>query len=256
MFLNVSFIKDALCNNNMTDTASSIENGFFAPNETIKDGNITVYNYDMLNISLISVPDTLYYVLIPKDAAKFNSVALENNFRYQINASYFAGSAKDASHCGLLKIYNSVIDSSLIEDKQLKYIASFNKAEHKINFFYYKDFVSQNDPNTLDFQTGPLIVQNNKLAEEAIKSSINWKRKAQRTLIASLDNKEIFLVVVRKKTGLIELGNALLKLSVFKNKKLDVMNLDGGSSTALYSRNFPKLDYNSNAQLPLLIGIK
>ena len=87
---------------------------------------------------------------------------------------------------------------------------------------------------------GRIVIENNTLADTAIKSSINWARKTKRTLIASLDNKELFLITVRENTDMIDLGKFLLKLVIFKDRKLDVMNLDGGSSTALYSKNLSK----------------
>lgn len=239
-----------------SNAVNSIPDKSLKPDETIKDGNITVYNYKLADVTIVTVPDTLDFIFEPKDVKPFEETAKENNFRYMINSTYFAGSNINATHCGRLKIYEKVIAPDIMYDKQLKYIATFNRKEHKIEYAYFEKHKMSDDPNTLEFQTGPLVIENNTLADTAIKSSINWARKTKRTLIASLDNKEIFLVIVRDNVDMIELGRFLLKLSVFKNGKLDVMNLDGGSSTALYSKNNPKLGYRLSSRLPFSIGIK
>ena len=53
-----------------------------------------------------------------------------------------------------------------------------------------------------------------------------------------------------------ELGHYLTSLAVFANKRLDVVNLDGGPSVALYVEKYPELNYNAEARLPILLGVK
>jgi len=226
------------------------------PDETIKDGNITVFNYKLADMTIVTVPDTLNFIFVPNEVKPFEEMAKENNFRYMINSTYFAGNNLKAKHCGILKNYEQIISPDLMQDKQIKYVVSYNRKDRKIDYSYFENFKPSSDANTLEFQTGPLVIENNKLSDTAIRSSINWERKTKRTLIASLDNKDIFLIIVRENVDMINLGKFLLKLSIFKDRKLDVMNLDGGSSTALYSKNHPKLGYRLSARLPLLIGIK
>lgn len=226
------------------------------PDDVYQDRNITVYSYKILDIVIVTVPDKLDFLYIPKDVKPFGIMAKENNFRYQINSSYFAGTHTDAKHCGWLKIYGKQVDSSIMEDKQLKYITRIDKNSKMMENFYYKDFKPEQNENTLEFQTGPLVIENSLLADTAIRSSINWQRITQRTLIACTEKKNLFLISVREGADLIELGKLLLKLSVFKGKCLDVMNLDGGSSVSFYSKNIPELNYRLKTQLPLLIGIK
>jgi hypothetical protein len=48
----------------------------------------------------------------------------------------------------------------------------------------------------------------------------------------------------------------LRRLSVFQNGRLDVINLDGGSSVALYLRDVPGANLNADDRLPILIGFR
>ncbi|NES18723.1 MAG: hypothetical protein F6K41_07275 [Symploca sp. SIO3E6] len=52
------------------------------------------------------------------------------------------------------------------------------------------------------------------------------------------------------------MADYLLTLSVFSGKTLHVVNLDGGTSTALYSQTNPELNLNEAAVLPILLGLK
>jgi hypothetical protein len=59
---------------------------------------------------------------------------------------------------------------------------------------------------------------------------------------------------VTEKVVLNDLATSLRGLSVFQGGRLDVMNLDGGSSVALYLRDAPGWNYIAGDRLPILIG--
>ena len=126
----------------------------------------------------------------------------------------------------------------------------------RVKFTRKDEFVPDTALSTVEFQTGPLVIENGKPSMAFIEGSINGLAKQRRTLLATLDTTQLFLVIVREMISLDELARMLPTLSVFKGKRLDVVNLDGGSSTALYSRNFPRLNFNVNDRLPLLIGVR
>ncbi|MGE5681711.1 MAG: phosphodiester glycosidase family protein [Bacillota bacterium] len=225
------------------------------PDEIITDGNITVSNYlKDYRLKIISIPDTVYYLYVPLNANTVKVTGEEGNWRYLINSSFFSGPRNNAKHAGWLRINGKTYEQILV-DRQLTHVVSINKSFDRINFCDYKEFVSDIDNNYLEFQTGPLVIENNKLAEDYINSSINGLRTAPRTLLASLDNRQMFFVICESYTDLIRLGNYLLKLSVFMGKKLDVVNLDGGPSTALYCRHYSRINYNTDAALPFLLGV-
>lgn len=225
------------------------------PDEKIIDGNITVYSYlKEHRLRIVSIPDSIHYVCSPKNSKQFSQIASEMNFRYMVNATYFSGPSTDARHAGWLWIYGTLYEHTA-EDKQLTHVVCIDRLNKKISYTYYKDFTTEFNKECLEFQTGPLIIENSKLAETYINSSINGLKKAPRTMLASLDNKQMFFIISESYQDLITLGNYIMKLSVFYGKKLDVVNLDGGPSTALYSKNDSKLNYNNYAVLPFLLGV-
>ena len=106
---------------------STIPDKSLNPDDVLKDGNITVYNYRLLDMTIVKVPDTLNFIFIPKDVKPFEEIAKENNFRYMINSTYFAGTNIDAKHCGRLRIYEQEIYPNFAYDKQIKYLVRYNK---------------------------------------------------------------------------------------------------------------------------------
>lgn len=223
--------------------------------ETIIDGNITIYKYTKeVVLTIISIPDTVYYLYMPMLPSSVESIGKESNWRYLINATYFSGPRSNAKHVGWLRI-NGHIYEPISDDKQLTHVARIDRHTGDISFTYYKDFIAEYNEDFLEFQTGPLVVENNKVAEDYIRSSINGLRTAERTLLASTDNKHLYFIICKSYKDLISIGSYLIKLSPFARKRLNVINLDGGPSTALYSNNYSKLNYNSAASLPFLLGI-
>lgn len=226
------------------------------PDAIFRDGEQIAYSFQQFDMTIIAVQGDLNFTYEPVNALPFGELVKENGFRFAINATYFAGSNTKATHCGWLKQYGNKIISEKMNDAQLRYIVQYNRRSKLIGFFPYKDFITSNDTNALEFQTGPLVVENDSVATESIRSSINGRRKASRTLLASTDNKNVYFIIARKQADLQELGNFLAKLSVFGKQKLDVINMDGGPSTAVYSLNNPELNYNIKYKLPFILGIK
>ena len=182
-------------------------------------------------------------------------VAVQNKFRYLINGSYFHGSRLNALHAGWLRVYGKHY-TMLTDDRQLTHVVKIDSSKKSISFIRKEEFAADSTASTLEFQTGPLIIENGKAATEFIQSSINGLAKHRRTLMATIENSQLVLILVREKVSLDELAKYLLRLSIFKGKKLDVINLDGGSSTALYVKAIPRLNFNIEDKLPILIGVK
>ncbi|KKQ36079.1 MAG: hypothetical protein US52_C0009G0001, partial [candidate division WS6 bacterium GW2011_GWA2_37_6] len=116
----------------------------------------------------------------------------------------------------------------------------------------YKSSV-QND--VIEFQTGPLVLDDGEVQKSFVNNSVNGTTRHKRLLLATDETNRIFIIVVREKVNLIELANYLRSLNVF-GKELDVINLDGGKSVALWDRYYPEVNYNSNDRLPLVICVK
>jgi hypothetical protein len=211
--------------------------------------------YDDFGMTIVSVVHGFDFLFVPDNVDALESVARAHHYRFVINGSFFDGSAMHAGHSGWLRIYGKTY-SPLRPDVQLTHIVRFDSISGKTSFINMDGFTPTNDDHSIEFQTGPLIIDSNRVALPLIQHSINGSGKYKRTLMAVTDNRGLFLITVRNRVSLDSLANYLLSLSLFASHRLDVVNLDGGSSVALFVQNHPELNYNEGSHLPMLIGVK
>ena len=105
------------------------------------------------------------------------------------------------------------------------------------------------------FQTGPLVIQDNKISSEYINSSLNGQGSYIRTLIGYTET-EKFVVITTRFYKLEDVANEILNLEIFKEKKVNLMNLYGGPSTAIYSKDYSAINFNETKKLRLVIRVK
>ncbi|MBD2075843.1 phosphodiester glycosidase family protein [Phormidium sp. FACHB-592] len=172
-----------------------------------------------------------------------------------INGSFFDGTYAKAKHAGWLWILGQ--NYALIkQDPQLTHIALYNTKNQQIQFVDYQNFTPSRSNEVIEFQSGPIVVENSQVAKPYIAKSLNGSAPYTRSLLAVTDNRTKYFITVRKPIRLDDLANYLLSLEIFAGKRLDVLNLDGGPSVALYSRELINLRYNDTAQLPILLGAR
>ena len=223
------------------------------PDTAFTAGGIGIMSWKSPAMTVIRVPDTLSFLYLPRNNASVDSVARGYGLRCLINGSYFSGVRGDASHAGLL-CYHGRLLAPPLSDRQLTHVVRINSAAHRVDFFTAQSYVPAADPGLVEFQTGPLIIENGKIRKELIDSSLNGRTKHARTLLATLDNRLCFFVTVTEKVGLYEIAGFLRRIDAFQKGKLDVVNLDGGSSVALYVRDATAVNFNEADRLPVLIG--
>lgn len=233
----------------------SLSQNFISPDKVYRDGPNEISVYNDFGMTIVSVHYGFEFLFVPDDVDALESIARANYFRFVINGSYFDNSALHAGHSGWLRIYGKTY-SPLRPDVQLTHVVRFDSASMKTTFINMDGFTPGNDDHSIEFQTGPLIIDSNKVAFSLIQHSINGPGRYKRTLMAVADNSVIYLITVRNRVSLDSLANYLLSLAIFASHRLDVVNLDGGSSVALFARNHPELNYNEGARLPMLIGVK
>lgn len=226
--------------------------------DTLKDGNITLYNFVKYEMTISAIPDSIVYIYAPDNVDKINQIGKKGDYRYLVNASYFSGLSYNAKHLGRLAIWgNNIIPVIDTTNKQLTHVVQYNKREQKISFVKRENFKSDPDSaNSLEFQTGPCLIENNSIDSNCIKSVPDGMKNITNTLLAATDNKNIFLITVREETNLVDLAKYLLTLKIFKGRRLDVVNLLGGSSTAFYSKKFSNLNFYEHSRSPFLIGVR
>ena len=217
----------------------------------LHDHDVTVYQYEKLGMTILSIPSAFDFLYQPDDTATVASIAQRAGYRYVVNGSYFHG---NRTHAGRLSIHGKVF-SQKFTDRQLTHIVIYDTKSRTIRYSPTERRTSSPREGLIEFQTGPLVIHNGRLARKLIEGSINGRGLYRRTLFATTDLNHVFLITVRARVSLQELGEFLLKASVFSEKRLDVINLDGGSSVALYAKTFPQVNFNHDARLPILLGV-
>ena len=233
----------------------ALSQNLIPPNKIYHDGLNEISVYDDLGMTIVSVHDGFEFLFVPDDVDALESIARAKHYRFVINGSYFDNSALHAGHSGWLRIYGKTY-SPLRPDVQLTHVARFDSASMKTSFINMDGFAPGTDDHSIEFQTCPLIIDSNKVALSLIQHSVNGSGRYKRTLMAVTDNSVVYLITVKNRVSLDSLANYLLSLSIFASHRLDVVNLDGGSSVALYVQHHPELNYNESARLPMLIGVK
>jgi hypothetical protein len=229
------------------------DNAVILSDSTVRSSDVVVSIWKHPHVTVVEVPDTLVFCYLPRNEAPLDSIARREKLRCVINGSFFEGARGNASHAGWLWLYGLEI-TPVMDDRQLTHVVRNNSTHRTIEFLPARSFEASNDPRVIEFQTGPLIIENGRIREDLIRASINGSSKHTRTLLATLDHRRCFFITVTDRVTLAELADTLLRLTVLRGGRLDVVNLDGGSSVALYLRDIPGLNSNADDRLPIVIG--
>ena len=227
--------------------------GVLFPDTATHAGNVDVMRWYHPNMTVVSLPDTLVFLYRPHNALPLDSLADAENLRGAVNGSFFDGVRGNASHAGWLSLYGKRV-TPLMDDRQLTHIVRVSDSGRKIDCIPVHGFAPSADAGVLEFQTGPLVLDSGVVREDLIRASINGPSRHTRTLLATIDRTRLFFITVTDYVTLSELGAILKRLSVFQTGRLDVVNLDGGSSVALYLRNAAGFNFNAEDRLPIVVG--
>lgn len=199
----------------------------------------------------------LEYKFTAKNAQNLKEQSYIENYLLSFNASYYRGSYVNAEHAGLLQLKGDLIED-LVLDKQLTHIVVYDHQTDRFKFLPAANFDQEayiTEDYTL-FQTGPLVLENNQVQIDLIDNSTNGTGKYLRTLLGYTDKGDTFVVATKVNFTLTDIANELLKLELFKGEKLTLVNLDGGASTAIYSKDHTKFSFGESKRLPLIIGVR
>lgn len=255
------------------------------PTETVSyRSDIVVHEYETYDITIAHVPkvEFIYNVCA---SLSVEQMLEERPYEYLINSSFFHeyGTYTDEDvegcqyvrrhlvHVGHLRFDGTTYPSkemNTFDHDQLTHIVQYEPAVPHMTFVPEDAFVSLETADVIEFQTGPIVIHNNQVAQAEIDNSFNGEGKYPRSLIATTDQTEIFLLTVRQGVTLDALGEFLLTLELFQGKRLDVLNLDGGLSTLVYAPRHQQMYWSSSegdsdgsshdprkARLPFFIGV-
>lgn len=222
---------------------------------TYHDGSLAIRNYARLGMTVASWPGRFNFIYSSENPAEVDTIGARGGYRYLINASFFDGMRAHATHAGWLFLRGDTV-APLRDDRQLTRVVQYNVETGIVRFCPLAGFQSAGDSSSVEFQTGPEVVEQDTVTEAEIAGSINGLGSYTRTLLAVTNGTVKHFITVRKHYRLNDLARVLLSLDVFRGTTLNAVDLDGGPSVALWSRDHPELNYNTSDHLPLLLGIR
>lgn len=209
-------------------------------------------------IKIYDKENGVFTVIFPDQNIKlFNNTELKTtqdltdafDFNYVINAGFFL---EDKSHAGLL-LLNSEIKVPLARlDKQLSHVVTFDNST--INFIDKNDFIDDGVQNA--FQVGPLFIDKNNIREDLINNSINGRGRYLRSILGVTESGKSFFIAFTRPKSLNEVYEYILELKDLKNEIVSAVNLDGGSSVAIFSSKDDTFTFGSQKKLPFFLGWK
>lgn len=228
----------------------------------------TITQIDSLHMTIIRIPEISEFLFLNDPARPLAEVALDSGYALAVNASYFDyekplpldRTKTRFLHAGFLRIKDSLYADLMAEERQLTTLLAYDFEWDHAEYFTL-DELKDTEAFDLVVQTGPQIIRDGIVQEEEIKNSINGMGEHARTAFASVDGEDHYIILVQKTLlgggiDLIKMGEVLLESGLFKGN-LNVVNLDGGSSTSLYMRDRPEMTFSSGRQiLPALIVVK
>jgi len=225
------------------------------PPTVIDDGTCRVYRFEKEHLQILAFRGPFLFIYHPSYPLSVRETALGLDLRFVINGSFFENDRQNAAHAGWLSL-QGLKHTDLKREPQLSHVVRADPASGQVTFIDYRKFEPDSSSRYIEFQTGPLVLEENRIAEAEIRASINGLRRHTRSLLAFDDAGAHYFIALFEPLRLDELAARLLELPVFTGRKLSAVNLDGGPSVAFFSRDHAELNYNEEDHLPILLAVK
>ncbi len=175
-----------------------------------------------------------------------------------LNASYF-GRHQDGTYfpAGVWYDNGFLISPQMIPQKDLNLQVLAYYYSGSIDFYENSEIdissLSHTTPG-LYFNAWPWLVKDGTINPDIVRSRSHRQSKAYRTAMLRTETGELYFVIATEKIDLPQLIVFIYKSRfIQKDEKFNLVNLDGGSSTSLWS---PIVKFNATKRLPLFIGVK
>jgi hypothetical protein len=169
-----------------------------------------------------------------------------------VNGGYHDGHYAEPRLEGLLSIRGKIVGALKAGDVQLTHVMSIDSAG-RIASFRAADpgIAGRLEANHSHVQSGPLILDGGKIAVAAIEQSLNGNDPYKRTAIGRTATGETIIVVAKTPQTLANLARLVLRINDYGARRLTLLNLDGGPSTAIHSNQSPRLSYGADKITPV-----
>ncbi len=171
-----------------------------------------------------------------------------------LNGGYHDGDYAEPTMAGLLELDGKVVSALKPGDTQLSRVFSLDGSGRLVGV----EPADARQPTSVAarMQTGPAILLDGQLAAKEITASANGRDPYKRTAIGRTRDGTTVIVVARTPRTLAELGTMLRRINAYRRRKLTLINLDGGPSTAIHSPDVPALSYGADKVTPILIAVR
>lgn len=219
----------------------------------VEDGK-TYFVNTQIGLQAVVFPATkLNYYYFTKAQLSLKDIALTDRLTVITNAGYFSGKVNDATHAGYLYNNGKLLSPTIAKtDKQITHVA-VQYQNGSIDFIANSDFKLQSNMQ-LAFQSGPLFLNAGTTDVTAINNSSNGNSLTTRTFLGKTNNGQYFLGISRSAVTLHELAKLILNNPTVFGTTPSVLNLDGGSSTAMYVPNYLDFNFTPDWINPTAIG--
>lgn len=222
-----------------------------------KENNLNFYFHKDEQLEVIIFDYPIFINYSPNYPKSLKEQAEEKDYKFAVNFNYFKGNYLKATPAGLFQLNGTKL-SEIVNDNQLTHVFVYDNQKNIIKFENVTNFISSSysESKYSLIQTGPLIIENNKIDTDSIDSSLNGNGKFLRNIFGYTDDGNFFIIITRRTYNLETLSETVLGLNEFKDKVINAINLDGGPSTAIYSKEFPEYNFQDDYRLPLILGVK
>jgi exopolysaccharide biosynthesis protein len=178
-------------------------------------------------------------------------------FSLLLNGGYHDGNYANAKPEGLLIIDGKLLSTLKPNDGQLTHVLSMTR-DGRISAI--REAVRGVGAHTSDgnthVQSGPLIVEDGRIAMSSIDGSLNGKGAYKRTAIGRTREGETVIVIAKTPRTLDDLAKMVLRVNEFEKRGLSLLNLDGGPSTAIHTNATNALSYGADKVTPLGFALR
>lgn len=219
------------------------------------DEGSQIWHYQIPKITVIKPKS--FDIIFNGIGTNASSVVYSNSYNVAINASYFWW-YNDGTYFPAGVWYDNgflISPQNMAEkDINLQVLAYYNNWQMQFmdNSTVDLSTISQNTPG-MYFNAGPWLVKHGSINPDIVKSRSHRQSKTYRTAILRKADNSLYFLIATQKIDLPQFIVFVYKSELVKKwETFDLVNLDGWSSTSLWS---PALKFNANKKLPLFIGI-
>jgi uncharacterized protein YigE (DUF2233 family) len=182
--------------------------------------------------------------------------ASSTEFSLVFNGAYHDGNYAKATLEGLFFVDGKTKSDLKPNDRQLTHVFSLDRNGRLAAVREASEALNEKlDATGAHIQSGPLMLDDGKLATRFIEGSLNGSDAYKRTALGRTRAGETVIVIAKTPRTLPELAKIVLSANDYASRGLTLINLDGGPSTAIHTNAVRGLSYGADKITPVGFGL-